>query len=521
MATTASIQSSAKKKGKLTPAAASADPVGPTGLIPPEAIQAAAKELHMAEVNAEVASFIATTVEYHLREVLEDAIKVQTQSRRRILTVDDLTVAMRLRGQQPIYGYGAGAQAMRDVTTVDGRQSQVILSELGERREALVEAMQTELPKVPREVGLLLHWLAIDGTQPLIPQNPPPVLLSSTPAPLEVEGGALVIPEKTHPLSQELWHYYKKIVQGLMTPSTPEREKRHFFAALGSETGLHELVPYLSLHVHNTVTHAVGAGGRGPLDPLWAAMRIFRCMVVNPNMHLELYLHQMLPSVMTVIANNRLAATSVSAAAAAAVGGGERGGENGDHYALRIFAAQTLAMLVRTYGGVYRPLASVICKTFAERVEEFLGVEPAGKGALATLYGTITGIVHLGARPVEVVLLPVAGQVLGRLKGIMEDRGVKLRKRVEAQNCYSALVAAVGEARERRMGEPLAAVRIEMLGGIGVGVGVGGVGGGGEGDEGRDGGGRVEGNWKGTIAAESLVPFAAQSLAYPEHLLAL
>jgi len=42
---------------------------------------------------------------------------------------------------------------MRDVTTVDGRQSQVILSELGERREALVEAMQTELPKVGREGG--------------------------------------------------------------------------------------------------------------------------------------------------------------------------------------------------------------------------------------------------------------------------------------------------------------------------------------------------------------------------------
>jgi len=314
-----------------------------------------------------------------------------------------------------------------------------------------------------------------------------------------------------------------------MTPSTPEREKRHFFAALGSETGLHELVPYLSLHVHNTVTAAVGAGGRGALDPLWAAMRIFRCMVVNPHMHLELYLHQMLPSVMTVIANNRLAATSVSATAAATAaaadgGGGGVGGReggNGDHYALRIFAAQTLAMLVRKYAGVYRPLASVICKTFAERVEEFLEVTPAGKGALATLYGTIIGIVHLGPRPVEVVLLPVAGQLLGRLKGIMENRGVKLRKRVEAQHCHMALVAAVGEASERRMREPLAAVRIEMLGGVGVGVGVGGGGrggGGGGGEEGGKGGGEGdEGNWEGSVAAESLVPYAAQSLAYPEH----
>ena len=162
-----------------------------------------------------------------------------------------------------------------------------------------------------------------------------------------------------------------------------EVEKRPIYASLGGDPGLHELVPYLSLHVHNTVTAAVGSG-RGALEPLWAAMKLFRCMVVNPHMHLELYLHQMLPSVMTVIANNRLAS-------------GNAGG-SGDHYSLRVFAAQTLAMLVRKYASVYRPLASVICKTFAERTEDFLRQEPSHKGMVATLYGTIVGIRHLGSR---------------------------------------------------------------------------------------------------------------------------
>eukprot|EP00624_Nannochloropsis_granulata_P006115 evm.model.NODE_44376_length_19205_cov_28.605051.5 len=50
IATTASIPPSANKKGKRTPAAASAASLGPTGLIPPQAIQAAAKELQMTEV---------------------------------------------------------------------------------------------------------------------------------------------------------------------------------------------------------------------------------------------------------------------------------------------------------------------------------------------------------------------------------------------------------------------------------------------------------------------------------------
>ncbi len=372
--------------------------------------------------------------------------------------------------------------------------------------------------QVPREAGLVLHWLAIDGVQPLVPQNPPPTTRPDTPAPITAEGGALVIPEKTHPLSEELWMYYKRVVKAIMTPSTPEAERRLVLTSLGSDPGLHELVPYLSLHVHNTVTAVVGAGGRGALDPLWAAMRIFRCMVVNPHMHLELYLHQMLPSVMTVIANNRLASTSASAAAAGGAngeGGGGAGGGNGDHFALRTFAAQTLAMLVRKYANVYRPLASVICKTFAERTEEFLQTTPAHKGAIATLYGTIIGITHLGPRPVEVVLLPVAGQVLGRLQGIMEDRGLKLRKRVEAQHCYAALVAAVGEAMERMHRQPFSA-RIELLAG---GLGEGGEKGKKAGKEGGGGGGGG-----GTVAdlnvgAEALVPYAAQSHAYAEHLL--
>lgn len=377
----------------------------------------------------------------------------------------------------------------------------------------------------------------MDGVQPRTPSNPSPPPLNAPPAPLQVEGNALVVPEASHPLSQELWLYYKKLVQSLMSPATPEAERRAYYVGVGTETGLHELVPYLSLHIHNTVTAAVGAGGRGSLDPLWAVMRVFRCMVVNPHMHLDLYLHQMLPGVMTVIANNRLGSHGEGVAGLAASketkggrgadwkagnGWGQTGGDGaGDHYALRSFAAQTLAMLVRKYSGVYRPLASVICKTFAERVDEFLSVEPPDKGALATLYGTIVGIRHLGVKPVEVVLIPVAGQLLERLKGIMEDRGVKLRKRMEAQHCYTALVPAVGEAREREVKKTLSAERVVSFGEVGVEVELNGE----KNEGGRDGkttGLGITGEqWEGRIGAEAFLPYAAQSLCYPELLLVL
>ncbi len=69
-------------------------------------------------------------------------MQVRTQSRRRTLTVEDANFALRLRGQQPLYGYGGEGAAAAAAAAVDGSAS------MGERREDLARAMQADLPKV-------------------------------------------------------------------------------------------------------------------------------------------------------------------------------------------------------------------------------------------------------------------------------------------------------------------------------------------------------------------------------------
>lgn len=51
--------------------------VGPTGIVPAEGVRQAAKALGLAEPGHGVAAFVAQTLEYQLREVVEDAIKVR------------------------------------------------------------------------------------------------------------------------------------------------------------------------------------------------------------------------------------------------------------------------------------------------------------------------------------------------------------------------------------------------------------------------------------------------------------
>lgn len=44
-----------------------------------------------------------------------------------------------------------------------------------EKEVDLNELLQNITPKAPLEVTLRSHWLCIDGVQPTIPENPPPV----------------------------------------------------------------------------------------------------------------------------------------------------------------------------------------------------------------------------------------------------------------------------------------------------------------------------------------------------------
>lgn len=68
-----------KKAPKKPPFAGPTIPpanVGPTGIVPAEGVRQAAKALGLAEMGHGVAAFVAQSVEYQLREVIEDAIKV-------------------------------------------------------------------------------------------------------------------------------------------------------------------------------------------------------------------------------------------------------------------------------------------------------------------------------------------------------------------------------------------------------------------------------------------------------------
>ena len=72
---------------------------------------------------------------------------------------------------EPLYGLSAGTQHVPFRFTSGGGRELHFPCE--EKEVDLAELTSTPIPRLPLAPTLRAHWLAIDGVQPAIPENPP------------------------------------------------------------------------------------------------------------------------------------------------------------------------------------------------------------------------------------------------------------------------------------------------------------------------------------------------------------
>ncbi|KAI4388386.1 hypothetical protein MLD38_000719 [Melastoma candidum] len=72
------------------------------------------------------------------REIIQEAVKCMRHSKRAVLTGDDVDSFLRLRNLEPTYGFTSN-----------------------------------DAPQAPPEISVIIHWLALEGVQQAIPENPP------------------------------------------------------------------------------------------------------------------------------------------------------------------------------------------------------------------------------------------------------------------------------------------------------------------------------------------------------------
>ncbi|KAJ2706400.1 histone H4-like TAF Taf6, SAGA complex subunit [Coemansia sp. IMI 203386] len=354
-----------------------------------------------------ITTAMAQDVEYRLHEIISEAAKFMKHSKRTKLTVADINSALRVRNVEPIYGFETGrpvkfhkaSTALEDIYYVDDEQID------------LDTLLEEPLPSIPLEVVYTAHWLAIEGVQPRIQQNPLPVdeeeLVSKKPVKSQRQEGVETIPLVKHVLSRELQLYFECITESLQSPDPIVKSTA--LESISIDAGIHQLVTYFVQYIAVTVKNNLHN-----LEVLKTAMAVARAIRRNPNLFIEPYMHQLIPSLLTCLVSKRLCETYSE-----------------DHWSLRDGAAQQISEICQQFGQSYHTLQARIARTL---LRAFL--DPTKP--LTTHYGAIVGLTKLGVSVIRVLVLPNIKSYMTLLDSEMEKDSEQLRD--DARHCQGALL---------------------------------------------------------------------------------
>jgi histone H3/H4 len=290
--------------------------------------------------------------------------------------------------------------------------------------------IQTPLPAVPLDYAVSAHWLAIDGVQPAVPQNPVEANgngQATADADADPTGGGaatgilsskcadpIVKPRVKHVLGKELQLYYEHVTAALVGNDAAQRDA--CIISVAEEPGLVQLLPYFTLHIRDSAHKSLRN-----LPFLFSLMRLSRALLTNPHFKVETYLHQLLPPILTCLVGKRLCA---------------KPREN--HWALRDFAAELIAIICAKYGPAYSSVQPRITKTLNDALMDV-------KRPLTTHYGAIVGLGVLGAHVVDLLLVPSIVDYSNLVLTVLDDTADKPKsiRRMEAAKVYGALAWAV------------------------------------------------------------------------------
>jgi len=360
-----------------------------------DSIKIIGESIGLPGVGDDVAKWLAEDATFKLKVIIQDALKLADHCNKRRLTTQDFDNALKGKNIEPIYGVSSSAPLPWRLTSGGGRD----LHFLEERELEISELLSMSLPKLPAAASVKAHWLAIEGAQPAIPENPPPLSLElqregavdparrlgDDPASRAIHGRGLKSVETvrvkqlaTHELSAEQQLYYKEITEACV--GSDESKRGEALHSLSYDPGLHQMVARLCTFISEGVRVNVVQKNLALLIYL---MRMAKALLDNNSLYLEKYLHELTPSVVTCIVSRQLCLKP----------------DVDNHWALRDFAAKLLAQICRHYNTTTNALQTRITRVFVKCLN-------TDSHRYSTVYGAVVGLGELGAEVVRSLVVP-------------------------------------------------------------------------------------------------------------------
>jgi transcription initiation factor TFIID subunit 6 len=406
----------------------------------PKGMRRVGESVRSLPVSDQALSALGPDAEYRVKEIIQDALKIMRHGKREVLSAEDVNQALRLRNTDEVYGLrGYEMHLGKEKRYRPDADQRFCWAE--DDVLTLADVIAAPVAPCPLEVSLTAHWLAVEGVQPAIPQNPGLSVIRKKPAATAASTappGVEVRPPVAHSLSKELQLYFEKVCKAACETAAPNWAalQEAAFKSLRSDAGLTELTPYFSQRIADGINSHLR-----DLPLLTSYVRMLMALLSNPHLSFEHYLQQLLPAVITCMVCRELCASAAE-----------------DHWALRELAADALALIVAKFGQPYPSIlpmaAQVLLEAFCDRTK-----------ALTTHYGAVAGLTRLGPAVVNRLLLPALPAYAEPLRAARESRANPAMA-AEAEKVFDALTRAVGSVLQDQA--RLAPLGLETKGGLSV-----------------------------------------------------
>ncbi|KAL5632606.1 hypothetical protein ACGC1H_005526 [Rhizoctonia solani] len=398
-------------KGKARPTRAPV--VG--GIYRADSVKDVADSLGITNLPDSVAAALASDVEYRLHQVIEEAARFTRHGRRSTISPADIDQALRVLNIEPLYGHSsANTPTFRRAVPQHALSQSVYFLE--DEEIDFDKALKEEVITVPPPVRYTAHWLAIEGIQPLVPENPttsaetkttgatqgpssPKARKQGAPGSTTNSGATAPIASAAtlvkHVLPRELQLYHDRLSSALISGN--ERKRTAALSSLRADAGLQALLPYLIRWIGETVVRVLKGEGashvgddgsddeamfgsdeldRAKLDIMLDALK---ALLDNKTLFVEPYLHQIMPPVLSILLTASLG-SSVSFSSF---------DTNPPPRHVRMHAASLLSHVLNLHGPTYPSLGARVLKTL------ILGATGPGRQR-GTREGALRGLAALG-----------------------------------------------------------------------------------------------------------------------------
>ncbi|XP_067949206.1 transcription initiation factor TFIID subunit 6-like [Watersipora subatra] len=402
--------------------------------VPPEVssenVKVIAESVGISTATEDSFKFLAEDATFRLKTIIQDALKLASHSKRTNLTTHDVDFTLKMKHYEPLYGFTSSDYIPFRNASGGGRD----IHFTDDKELDLDEVALKPLPKLPLQCSLKAHWLAIEGVQPAIPENPPPLSRDTQ----KVEGinpatkatgdkmtknkliskkskDVRIKPLSEHDLSVEQQLLYKEITEACVGPDEPRRSEA--LASLAQDPGLHKILPRIATFISegvkvNCVNHNLAI--------LIYLMRMLKSLLDNSSLYMEKYLHELIPAVLTCIVSKQLCIKP----------------ESDNHWALRDFSSKILCQICRKFSMSTNDIQTRVVRVLSEALHN-----PAA--ALTTHYGCIIALSELGHGVMQSFVIPVVKSVTERARCVSEGAGATDENKITAQHIRTAFIKTV------------------------------------------------------------------------------